>query len=236
MNTVHEKVIISTTSSHFSCSTKFTVKSKNWFECSLPFKPGVCLNCACAYAWAHNKYSQDILNFSTQFFFLKYYFIFTIKYTELDMIHFERIRLSFIKNNHTFFKTFDQILSASPKCLWLIKRPHMTIPFMALPIINICWYLIPFYMIVFNKFLPSETWSFWVGLFLWRNMIIFHKMLCWKFEVRQKYLSRRMYTHNAHPCFKWNIPSKSPILWELLNVKSGNIIGFFFFFHVFLDD
>ena len=36
-----------------------------------------------------------------------------------------------------------------------------------------------------------------------------------------------MYTHNTHPCFEWYIPSKSPILRELLNVESGNIIGGF---------
>ena len=36
-----------------------------------------------------------------------------------------------------------------------------------------------------------------------------------------------MYMHNAHPCFKWYIPSKSPILQELLNVESGNINGCF---------
>ena len=38
---------------------------------------------------------------------------------------------------------------------------------------------------------------------------------------------RRMNTHNAHPCFEWYIPSKSPILRELLNMKSGNINGGF---------
>ena len=36
-----------------------------------------------------------------------------------------------------------------------------------------------------------------------------------------------MYTHNAHPCFEWYIPSKSPILQELLIVESGNINGGF---------
>ena len=36
-----------------------------------------------------------------------------------------------------------------------------------------------------------------------------------------------MYTHNAHPCFEWYIPSNSPILRELLNVESGNINGGF---------
>ena len=44
------------------------------------------------------------------------------------------------------------------------------------------------------------------------------------------YAPRRMYTHNAHvahPCFEWYIPSKSPILRELLNVESGNICGGF---------
>ena len=44
---------------------------------------------------------------------------------------------------------------------------------------------------------------------------------------------RRMYTHNAHPCFEWYIPSKSPILQELLNVESGNINGGF---RVFLEE
>ena len=43
-----------------------------------------------------------------------------------------------------------------------------------------------------------------------------------------------MYTHNAHPCFEWYIPSKSAILRELLNVESGNINGGFF--SVFLED
>ena len=38
---------------------------------------------------------------------------------------------------------------------------------------------------------------------------------------------RRMYTQSAHPCFEWYIPSKSPILRELLNVESGNINGGF---------
>ena len=42
-----------------------------------------------------------------------------------------------------------------------------------------------------------------------------------------------MYTHNAHPCFEWYIPSKSPILQELLNVESGNINGGF---RVFLEE
>ena len=37
------------------------------------------------------------------------------------------------------------------------------------------------------------------------------------------YAPRRMYTHNAHPCFEWYIPSKSPILQDLLNVESENI-------------
>ena len=41
------------------------------------------------------------------------------------------------------------------------------------------------------------------------------------------YAPRRMYTHNAHPCFEWYIPSKLPILRELLNVESGNINGGF---------
>ena len=41
------------------------------------------------------------------------------------------------------------------------------------------------------------------------------------------YAPRRMYTHNAHPCFEWYIPGKSPILRELLNVQSGNINGGF---------
>ena len=41
------------------------------------------------------------------------------------------------------------------------------------------------------------------------------------------YAPRRMYTQNAHPCFEWYIPSKSPILRELLNVESGNINGGF---------
>ena len=41
------------------------------------------------------------------------------------------------------------------------------------------------------------------------------------------YEPRRMYTHNAHPCFEWCIPSKSPILRELLNVESDNINGGF---------
>ena len=44
------------------------------------------------------------------------------------------------------------------------------------------------------------------------------------------YAPRRMYTHNAHPCFEWYIPSKTPILRELLNVESGNINSVFFFF------
>ena len=39
---------------------------------------------------------------------------------------------------------------------------------------------------------------------------------------------RRMHTHNAHPCFEWYIPSKSPpILQEFANVESGNINGGF---------
>ena len=42
------------------------------------------------------------------------------------------------------------------------------------------------------------------------------------------YAPRLMYTHNAHPCFEWYIPSKSPILRELLNVESGNRNGGFF--------
>ena len=42
-----------------------------------------------------------------------------------------------------------------------------------------------------------------------------------------RYAPRRMYTHNTHPCFEWYIPSKSPILRELLNVESGNIYGGF---------
>ena len=38
-----------------------------------------------------------------------------------------------------------------------------------------------------------------------------------------------VYVHvqRAHPCFEWYIPSKSPILRELLNVESGNINGGF---------
>ena len=47
------------------------------------------------------------------------------------------------------------------------------------------------------------------------------------------YAPRRMYTHNAHPCFEWCIPSKSPILRELLYVESDNINGGF---RVFLED
>ena len=43
-----------------------------------------------------------ISNFSRQNL-LKYYFIFTFKCTELKMIHFERVRLSYLKNNHTYF-------------------------------------------------------------------------------------------------------------------------------------
>ena len=39
-----------------------------------------------------------------------------------------------------------------------------------------------------------------------------------------------MYTHNAHPCFEWYIPSKSPILRELLDVESGNVNGGFKYF------
>ena len=41
------------------------------------------------------------------------------------------------------------------------------------------------------------------------------------------YAPRHMYTHNAHPCFEWYIPSKSPFLREFLNVESGNINGGF---------
>ena len=41
---------------------------------------------------------------------------------------------------------------------------------------------------------------------------------------------RRMYTHNAHPCFEWYIPNKSPILQEFANVESGNINGGFFLY------
>ena len=41
------------------------------------------------------------------------------------------------------------------------------------------------------------------------------------------YAPRHMYTHNAHPCFEWYIPSKSPIFTGTLNVESGNINGGF---------
>ena len=50
-----------------------------------------------------------------------------------------------------------------------------------------------------------------------------------KFEVHHKYLLLcvQAYVHDAHPCFEWYTPSKSPILRELLNVESGNINGGF---------
>ena len=101
-----KKATISTASSPVSCSTKFTLKSMTWLECTIQNR-GV--HCACAYAWAHNnEYSWCISNFWRQNF-LKHHFIFTIKYSELKMIHFERERLSFIKNSHTYFWKCDQI-------------------------------------------------------------------------------------------------------------------------------
>ena len=42
-----------------------------------------------------------------------------------------------------------------------------------------------------------------------------------------------MYTHNAHPCSEWYIPSKSPILRELLNVE---VVIKMVVFRVFLED
>ena len=60
-----------------------------------------------------------------------------------------------------------------------------------------------------------------------------HSMLkhkCLSIECSMYYAPRRMYTHNAHPCFDWYIPNKSPILRELLNVESGNINGGFFMY------
>ena len=103
---IHKKATISTVSSRVSCSTKLTVKSMNWLECTIQNR-GV--RCACTSSWAHNnEYLWCISNFSRQNF-LKYYFMFKIKYTELKMIHFERLRLSFIKNNHTYFWNCDQI-------------------------------------------------------------------------------------------------------------------------------
>ena len=103
-------VIISTASSPVSCSTKVTVKSMTCLECTIQNR-GV--RCGCAYTWAHNnEYLRCIWNFWRQNF-LKHYFILTIKYTELKMIHFERVRLSFIKNSPTYFWKCDQILIIS---------------------------------------------------------------------------------------------------------------------------
>ena len=101
-----KKKIISTASSPVSCSTKVTVKSMTWLECTIQNRG---LRCACAYTWAHNnEYLRCICNFWRENI-LKHHFIFTIKYTELKMIRFERVRLSFIKNSPTYFWKCDQI-------------------------------------------------------------------------------------------------------------------------------
>ena len=42
------------------------------------------------------------------------------------------------------------------------------------------------------------------------------------------YAPRRMYTQNAHPCFEWYIPSKSPILRELLLCEKWQYKWWFF--------
>ena len=96
--------------SPISCSTKYTPKSMTLLECTIQNR-GV--RCACAYAWAHNnKYLCCILSFWRQHF-LKHHFIFAIKYTELKIIHFERVRVSFIKKHSTYFWKCDQILIIS---------------------------------------------------------------------------------------------------------------------------
>ena len=102
---------------------------------------------------------------------------------------------------------------------------------MALPIINICRYLVPFLeigMIVFNYVNPTLLKLIIESLFILleqcdnisENVMLKNSKcvinIC-------RYAPRRMYTHNAHPCFEWYIPSKSLILRELLSVESGNI-------------
>ena len=71
---------------------------------------------ACAYAWAHDKeILWCIWNFWRQNF-LKHHFIFTIKYTELKMIHLERVMLLFIKTVLPISENVTKYrLSASPK-------------------------------------------------------------------------------------------------------------------------
>ena len=44
------------------------------------------------------------------------------------------------------------------------------------------------------------------------------------------YAPRRMYTHNAHPCFEWYIPSKLPILRKIFCGKWQYKWWFFMYF------
>ena len=106
---------------------------------------------------------------------------------------------------------------------------------MALPIINICRYLVPFLeigMIVLINVNPT-----FLKLIILSRLILLEKYDNISENVMLKnskcviniccYAPRRMYTHNAHPCFEWYIPSKSPILRELLNVESSTVNGGF---------
>ena len=125
---------------------------------------------------------------------------------------------------------------------------------MALPIINVCRYLVPFSeigMIVFNNVNPTLLkliiLSWFILLEKYNNISenvprpdAAQALTSSRIEVEVMlknskcvidiccYAPRRMYTHNAHPCFEWCIPSKSPNLRELLNAESGNINGVFF--------
>ena len=107
---------------------------------------------------------------------------------------------------------------------------------MALPIIDICRYLVPFLeigmigfrlvnvnptllkLIILSWFILAEKYNISKNVML-KNSKCVVNIHC--------YAPRRMYTHNAHLCFEWYIPSKSPILRELLNGGSGNMNGGF---------
>ena len=111
---IHAKVTISTANSPIFCSTKFTVKSMNWLECTIQ-NGGAC--CACAYSW---RITTNILRYISKFLrriFLKYYFMLTVEYAELKMIIFMRLILSFIKTIIPISENVSQYRSSA-----MVKR------------------------------------------------------------------------------------------------------------------
>ena len=100
---IHEKAIIAKASSHLSYSTRITVKSMTWLECTIQNR--MCVVRVHTTGRITTKFTAHF-EFSTQFFFENIISFLQSNIPSsnmLEIIHLERVSLSFIKNNHTYF-------------------------------------------------------------------------------------------------------------------------------------